>query len=290
MTVRIDDWQVAFDGLEFPECPRWHDGQLWFSDMWQHTVCRVTPGDRVEVVHQFPDDEDPGGLGWLPDGDLLVAGMNHRVVYRISSGQATVRADLSGLAPHQLNDMIVTADGTAFVSQFGFDLHSAEPMLAPSVVIRVASDGRVSAAADDLIVPNGIAVDEGTQTLVVAESGAGRLTRFALRDGELAERTEEPIHVGDAYPMTAPDGLCLDAEGARWVADSINNRVLRILDGTIVDEHNLGRNVLACTLGGHDRRTLFVCVNDVWSKRDRRSEPTGTILWTRVTTPGRGRP
>jgi sugar lactone lactonase YvrE len=179
-------------------------------------VHRVDDG-HVSVVHRFPDGEEPAGLGWLPNGDLLVAGMAKRVIYRVSGGRATVHADVKHLAPHQINDMVVTSDGTAFVTQLGFDPDAPQPTPQPTVVIRVGLDGTVTTAADDLMVPNGIAVDNAERSLVVAESGAARLTRFALRDGVLSDRVHESLPATAAVPFCAPDGICLDEQGARWV-------------------------------------------------------------------------
>ena len=280
---------VVASRLHMPECPRWHDEHLWFSDIRGDAVYRIDDG-TVSLVHRFPVGEEPAGLGWLPNGDLLVAGMANRIIYRISDGRGTVHADLKPLAPHQINDMIVTADGTAFVTQLGFDLDAAQPELRPTVVIRVDPDGTVRTAATDLMVPNGIAIDDTESTVVVAESGAGRLTSYAHRGGVLFDRTTEPLPATAAVPFCAPDGICLDEQGGRWVADSINKRVFRVHDGVITDERHLEQFVLACALGDHDRRGLYICVTDKWHKSDTTEQPTGRILRLRVATPGVGRP
>jgi sugar lactone lactonase YvrE len=280
---------IVADGLHMPECLRWHDEHLWFSDMRGHTVHRIDDG-HVVLVHLFPGGEEPAGLGWLPNGDLLVAGMAKRLIYRISDGRAIVHADVKPLAPHQINDMIVTSDGTAFVTQLGFDLDAAQPEPRPTVVIRVDPDGTVGTAADDLMVPNGIAVDDTESTIVVAESGAGRLTSYAHRDGVLFDRTTEPLPGTAAVPFCAPDGICLDERGGRWVADSINKRVFRVHHGVITDEHHFDQFVLACALGDTDRRSLYVCATDAWHKSDMTDQPSGRIVRIRVAIPGVGRP
>jgi len=128
------------------------------------------------------------------------------------------------------------------------------------------------------MVPNGIAVDDAESTVVVAESGAARLTSYALRRGELSDRTTEPVPATATIPFCAPDGICLDEQGGRWVADSINRRVFRVHNGVITDEHHLEQFVLACVLGDYDRRSLYVCVTDAWHKSNNTDEPTGRIL------------
>ena len=83
------------------------------------TPCTTRNGDGSRhIVRRLADDEEPGGLGWLPDGTMLVAGMLGRVVYRLEGGAAVVHADLHSLAPHQVNDMIVGPEGSAYVTQF----------------------------------------------------------------------------------------------------------------------------------------------------------------------------
>ena len=257
------------DGLHLAECPRWHDGSLWMSDMWGHTVNRFDLDGRRHVVHTFPDDEDPGGLGWLPDGRLLVVGMDGRCVYRLEGDKAVVHADLRDLAPWHCNDMIVADDGTAYVTQFGFDFFGGSTSMAPTTMVRVSPDGHADVVADDLSVPNGVALTSDGRTLVVAEPGAGRITRLDV----------------------APDGICLDSDGAVWAAEPLGKRVLRVeRGGRVLDELAFDAHPLAVCLGGPDRRTLFICVAGQYHKADRDPEPLAGIETLIVDVPGDGRP
>jgi sugar lactone lactonase YvrE len=277
--------------LHFPECPRWHEDALWLSDVWGHAVYRFDAADGTRrVVHRFPDDEDPGGIGWLPDGQMLVVGQHGRVVYRLSEGTALIHADLRSLASHQVNDMIVAPDGSAYVTQFGREMWDLESPFRPTEMLRVTRQGAVDVAADDLMIPNGVAISDDGGTLVVAESAGGQLSRYSVDDGVVSERVPVPLPPAADLGFVAPDGICLDAEGGVWVADPIAKRVFRVVDNTVVEVMIFDRAVLACVLGGDDRRTLFVCVNEVWSKREQRAEPTGSILTVRVDVPGTGRP
>ena len=284
--------RTVLDGLHLPECPRWHDGGLWLCDMWGHEVLRIAADGEREVVHRFPDDDDPGGIGWLPDGTMLVVGMERRVVHRLEDGRATVHADLSHLSPFQLNDMVVGADGTAYVTQFGWDLWGGGEYR-DSEVIRVRPDGTADVAATDMGVPNGIALTDDGGTLVVAEPGAARISRFTVGpDGGLSDRSVVELETAPGATRVAPDGLCLDEQGGIWFADPMGARVVHLgPDGrpdrelAFPDEHPL-----ACVLGGPDRRTLYVCVGGVVSKPRRPPDPGGRLVAIEVDVAGAGRP
>lgn len=294
-------------GLFLPECPRWHAGALWLCDMWGHAVLRFSEAGERTLVHRFPDDEDPGGLGWLPDGSaegaLLVVGMEGRCVYRFEGGGAggnegggakpRVHADLSALAPWPCNDMIVRRDGTAWVSHFGYDLFGGSTGFLPATLIRVSPDGRAEVVAEDLFAPNGMALPPDEKTLYLSECGRSQIVAFDVApDGELGNRRVHaalPPAPGLAY--APPDGLCLDEAGAIWAAEPIGKRVLRIdRSGHITDEIPFDQAPLAVALGGRDRRTLFVCSSAEHDKAHRGRVPTGRVDALRVEVAGAGRP
>jgi sugar lactone lactonase YvrE len=284
--------QVLGD-LHLPECPRWYDGALWLSDMWGHEVLRVDEDGVRRVVHRFPDDENPGGLGWLPDGRQLVVGMEGRVIYVLDGDHRAVYADLRDLATSRLNDMIVATDGTAYVSQFGWDVWDGDTH-ADTTIIRVHPDGRADTAAGAMDGPNGIALTDDGTTMVVAEPGGGRISRFTVTsDGDLVDRRVVPLERAPGAAHVTPDGLCLDAEGGVWIADPLGHRVLHLSADDAVDRVlpvDDGRP-FACVLGGPGRRTLYICVGGNQITRPTGpSTPLGRLLALEVAVPGAGRP
>jgi sugar lactone lactonase YvrE len=278
-------------GLISPECPRWHAGSLWLSDMGAHEVLRFQPDGTRHLVHRFPEEEEPGGLGWLPDGSMLVVGMEGRVVYRLLDGKAAVHADLRAMAPFQANDMIVGADGVAYVSHFGFDLHGGGERKS-TILIRVAPDGTPSAAAQEMQSPNGLAISEDGRTLVVAEPGAGRISWFTIADGCLRDRVSLSLEKAPGAARVTPDGICLDSASGVWIADPYGRRLIHLdgagkMDRTVPIEKGYP---LACVLGVAERRMLFVCMADHISRGKISGRPSGRVIAFEVGTPGQGRP
>lgn len=287
--------RTVLDGLVFTEGPRWHDGRLWCSDMHDHRVVSTALDGTADTVVRVDDDE-PSGLGWLPDGRLLVVAMETQRVLRLEpDGTLAVHADLSSEARGSLNDMIVAADGTAYVGDMGVRIHELGVERRPGQTFRVAPDGRWEPAADDLESPNGHILTDDDRTLIVAESGGGCLTAFTVRDdGTLTDRRTyaELIPARDEVIFSPPDGICLDAEGAVWVADPMGARVFRVLEGgEVTDTVDFDDEVpVACVLGGPDRRTLLMCVAADWKRDALVGTRTGRIVATDVDVPGAGRP
>jgi len=292
LVTTTEEPRLVLDGLHMPECLRWRDGALWLTDIWGHRVLQVDADGGARVVQEFPSDEDPAGLGWLPDGRLLVVGMLGRVVYAVGAGAVTVHADLRHLSPHPLNDMIVADDGTAYVSGFGWDVWGGGTY-ADSALIRVRPDGLADAVAGEMMAPNGMALTADGRVLIVAEPGGGRLSRFTVTgDGGLADRQLVPLPKAPGAEYVTPDGICLDAVGAVWAADPMGRRVIRVLpDGTLDRAIAITRGYpLACVLGGTDRMTLFIAIGAATTKKDRPAEPGGCLVALGVDVPGAGRP
>ncbi len=282
----MSELQTILEGLAFPEGPRWHEGRLWFSDMHAHEVVAVdTEGQRETIceVHNRPS-----GLGWLPDGRLLIVSMVDRKLLRMEhDGTLSEHADLSAVAGGNCNDMVVDAQGRAYVGNFGFDMEGGdEPR--PAALAVVTPDGSVQVVAEDLAFPNGTVITPDGGTLIIGETRARQLTAFDIApDGSLSNRRV----FADVSP-SLPDGIALDEEGGVWVASPRTNEVLRALpDGSVGERISTGdRGAFACMLGGADRKTLFVLVSGSSDPVECARERTGAILATEVRAPGAGLP
>lgn len=243
---------VLADGFAFLEGPRWHEGRLWASDMHGDRVVAVDLDGRIETIIEM---HQPSGLGWLPDGRLLVVSMVDRTVRRIEGGTAVLHADLTPFASFHANDMVVDADGRAYVGNFGYDFETGAPPVTTTLAL-VQPDGRASAAATDLAFPNGVVITPDGGTLIIAETFGHCLTAFDRAvDGCLSNR-----RVWADLGTIFPDGICLDAALGVWVASPMSNEVVRVTaGGTITDRIPASQHVIACALGGTDRRTLLLC-------------------------------
>ena len=276
-------------GLAFPEGPRWHEGRLWFSDMHADEVVAMSPdGARATIATV---EHQPSGLGWLPDGRLLVVSMTDRRVLRQEiDGSLVTHADLMAVAPWHCNDMVVDDAGRAYVGNFGFDLHGPDPTPRTTNLVLVEPDGGTRVVADDLFFPNGMVITPDGSTLIVGESSGRRLTAFAVAgDGSLTDRRTWAAMTDG----TTPDGICLDAGGAVWSACPWTGVVQRIAEGGDVLERiqlEAGSQAYACMLGGVDGTTLYICAADDSNPERCRRARNGRIIAVAVDVAHAGTP
>ncbi len=291
---------TLISGLSFTECPRWHDGRLYVSDFYTERVLAVALDGKVEKIAHVPGR--PSGLGFLPDGRMLIASMLDRKILRRELDASLVEhADLSGLAPWHLNDMLVDQQGRAWVGNYGFDLMGGG-RISPTNLICVNPEGNARVATAGLGFPNGMALTPDGGTLIVAETLMNRLSAFDVVSGVLGKRRTWAAF--GALPTTditaeclaqvdvAPDGICLDAEGAVWVADAKGAQLIRVAEGGNILEQlkTDGQGVFACMLGGDDGRTLFASVAPTFIEAEASANHRAEIWTTKVDVPRAGLP
>lgn len=269
-------------GLAMGESPRWHDGRLWVCDWIAGEVLTFDGAGRRHLVRTMTGL--PFSIDWLPDGRLVAtSGSAHQVSRERPDGSLEAFGDMNRL----WNEVVVDGRGNTFVNEIGFDMMSGAPPAAGTIAV-IRPGGEAREVADDVWFPNGMAVTPDDATLIVAESYGNRLTAFEIApDGGLTNRRVW-ADLGDA----APDGICLDAEGAVWYADVPHQRCVRVREGgEVLQTIEADRGCFACMLGGDDGRTLFIVATE-WGEDTMTGEGdrTGQILAARVSVPHAGRP
>ena len=275
---------VLLDGIYFGEGPRWRNGHLYLSDFYAQEVLKVDPAGKRESIATVPNQ--PSGLGWLPDGTMLIVSMKDRKLLKLTEDGLIEHADLSSVAGYHCNDMVVSDNGRAYVGNFGYN-HYEEPVEKTANLARVDPDGSVHCAATGLRFPNGSVITPDGKTLVVGETRGNCLTAWNIAtDGSLSKH-----RVWADLGANFPDGICLDAEGAIWVADPRLKETIRVREGGMVT-HRISTGELgsyACMLGGDDRKTLYICTAP-GSGPGAAEVRGGRVEYCRVDVPGSGLP
>src|SRR6267142_2803544 len=242
----------VLDGGRYFEGPRWHAGRLWFVDCMDRTLLSLAPSGERQQHAKF-DDDTPCGLGVLPDGKIVVLTMFRKRLMTYADGQLSLYADLSAIATGTIDDMIINGLGRAYVGDLGFDMPPPPDRGADGRIILVMPDGSARVVAEGLRFPNGIAVSADHRRLVVAEMDGACLADYDIEpNGDLKFR-------GRFGSMKSPDGICLDQEGAVWVAAFEEDAFIRLNpEGRELQRIEVaGRRAIACVLGGTERKTLF---------------------------------
>jgi sugar lactone lactonase YvrE len=249
-------FEEVLSGLAWPESPRWHAGALWFSDVHNFRVVRWHSSYGAQVV--CSPKGRPAGIGFMPDGRLLVSTALDRKLWWVSaSGELSLAFDASAHVRGLINDMIVDDTGRAWFGDTGFDLLKGEPQCPGALMTWADGDADARVAAHDIEFPNGLVMTEDGRTLYLAETFGRCITAFDVEAGGLLSNRRVHARLEDR-----PDGLCADAEGALWVPLLWRQAVHRIaVDGLVSERFDFrSERVISCVLGGEDRRTLFVGV------------------------------
>jgi sugar lactone lactonase YvrE len=286
--------RIVAESIYFGECPRWREGRLWFSDFFAHAVKSVSLAGDVRTELEI--DDQPAGLGWMPDGSLLIVSMEKQTVLRRwPDGTVTVHAQLPKMG-FRSNDMVVDGAGNAYVGSFGFDLHGE--MLARGVesvvadhptaeIVCVSAEGEVRTAAEGMHFPNGSVITPDGRTLIVAETLAGVLTAFDIEaEGRLGGRRVWAT----LWPRVA-DGIALNAEGNVWVAHPLAPECFLVSQGgEVLEVIDTGEICYACMLGGDDGRTLWMLTAPTSLTPEAGAAPAGRLLAASVDVPHAGWP
>jgi sugar lactone lactonase YvrE len=281
----VPELHILMSGLMFPESPRWHHDRLWLADWGAQEVVAVDLQGESDVILSVPSF--PFSIDWLPDGRLLiVSASDGQLLRRERDGSMVTYADLRDLSVRPWNEIVVDGRGNAYVNNIGFDFPDGE--FANGIIAVVTPDGTARQVADDVAFPNGMVVTPDNATLIVAESYGSRLTAFDIApDGSLANR-----RVWGELDGGAPDGICLDADGAVWYGDVPHKRCVRVRQGgEVLQTIELDRGCFACMLGGAGRQTLFLIANE-WAGPEGMADggAMGQVLTTLAPAPSAGWP
>jgi len=292
MPIQTTVAEPFVSGLHFGECPRWHEGRLWYSDFFDHGVFSVSPGGERRKEVAF--DGEPAGLGWLPDGRVLInSRLDLAIIRREADGTLVRHGELTPWGRGNANDLVVAANGQAYAGNFGFDLEALQGQaldrttMRPASLVRVDPDGTSHEAATDLEFPNGAVITDDGATLIIAETAGGRLSAFdRLPDGSLSGRRQWA-----GLADIAPDGICLCADGTVWVANALGSECVRVAEGgAIVERVTTSQSCFACMLGDDDRTTLYLVTAPSGDMEKARVERNSAIERVRTAVPGAGLP
>jgi sugar lactone lactonase YvrE len=282
---------VLVDSLRFPESPRWHAGHLWCCDFFTRQVLQIGLNGSLRTVLELADF--PSAIGWTPAGQLLVVSGERRLLLRLDGDNLVEVTDLSALVAYPCNELLVDGHGRAYIGNLGFDFGSPDASPEPGPLLLISPDGSARVVAEGLAFPNGMVLTPDGQTLIVAESYGARLTAFAVApDGALTNR-QVWAQFDDSTTFETgritPDGICLDAEDAVWIASPTTREVLRVREGgAIAQRISLATIPLACMLGGQEHRTLCITTTDSLDPND--TDARGRIETIVVAVPGAGLP
>ena len=282
--------KVIVENIIYPEGIRWNQGKVWFSDVLDSKVYTLDPATRrISVVVQTKDL--PSGLGFLPDGRLLIATMRERQLLRLDHDGLKVVVDLRSHCEF-LNDMVVDAQGRAYI-----DSHFSRAADGGGIIL-VEPDGNYRIVVEKMNAPNGLAITADGKTFIANDLLANRLVAFEIApNGDLLNRRTFADLKGNS-----PDGLCLDEQGGAWVGLPFQGKFARVTEGGEVTHEIICQNKwgVAPVLGGSNRRTLFLCTAKValddmpgllQDPRDARNKCQGWIeMVENVEVAGAGRP
>ncbi len=274
------------DNFIFLEGPRWRGDRLYVSDMWGRKIYSIDmKGKSRELVKV---DNRPSGLGFRTDGTMIVSSMADKKILAVDSkNNVTTFCELEKFVLGDINDLVVDSNNNIYVGSFGYDLFGGEEE-GPGNICLITSSGNPSIVSDNLSFPNGMVVNENNNTLICAETFGHKLTAFDINANGTLSNKRVWADLGD----NTPDGICLDTEGAIWVASFVTEKFLRVFEGGEIQKEISveGRKAVACNLGGQDKKTLFCLTYGGELEDIAKGLPKAEIYTCRVKVGGVGSP
>jgi sugar lactone lactonase YvrE len=281
----------ASQGIKFPESPRWHKGELWFLDIFGLSIKKVSLDGALETVLEL--SFLPNSLGFMPDGRMFYGDALKRLIYTWNGKEIQQLADISSLSKYCLSDGVADAQGRIYVGDLGFDFVGGQAPAPGGVITLVRPDGQASVVAENLFFPNGMVITPDGKTLILAETLGHRLLAFDIQEDGSLKNQRTFAQFSGQYGVEEGillDGICLDAEGAVWVA-TVNPFLIRAKEGgEITQQIDLENGSIAVMLGGTDRKTLFICTSKGHRMEEVLQNPTGRIEFVITDVPGAGIP
>jgi sugar lactone lactonase YvrE len=252
--------KTLMTGIAFGESPRWHDGRLWFSDWGVGEVIALGIEGNHEVMASLGHPAFPMCIDFLEDGRLLVVDAGERKLLRQEpDGSLASHADLSAAAPLGCNEIVRDGRGNIYLNEAGFEFPGGE--FKPGTILLLKPDGESRTVGEGVAFPNGMAITPDNSILICAESYAGKLTAFDIEDDGSLSNQRPWAELGEG---AAPDGICIDADGAVWYGSVPGKNCVRVAEGgEILETIELEHGCFACMLGGPDGKTLFM-VGQEW--------------------------
>ncbi len=210
---------IPIDGVG-PEDVAVDDEGRIFTGVEDGRILRITPdGARVDTVADAGGR--PLGVELLPDGSLIVCNP-FRGLQRVDPDRGRVESvatEVDGGPIRYSDNAHVTPDGRIYFSdssqRFGHDHWRADILEHSGTgrLLRWEPGGRVEVLLEDLQFANGVVAAPDQSYVLVAETGAYRITRLWL-DGERTGQTDTLI---DNLPGF-PDNISWGDDGLLWVA------------------------------------------------------------------------
>ncbi|GGC84998.1 gluconolactonase [Tersicoccus solisilvae] len=183
----------------------------------------------------------------------------------------------------RFNECGVSPNGTLYAGSM--HLEQAE---GAGRLYRIGADGTIETTDPAVTVSNGLGFTPNGELAYYADTPTGRIDVFDNVEDRLVNRRPfVEVDGGDGPGSGRPDGLCVDAEGAVWVAVNGSGQVHRYdAEGTLTQRIEVPvSQPTACTLGGDDLRTLYITTSREGLPDD--AEPdAGSVYATRVGIPG----